>query len=470
MTTEKGDSNSVAFCLAISNKKVILGWTQFRRFNSSDFHAFFQAVLNKLEKDHPGVSFCFTGDNEGIYREGLDLLTTDKYKHHKYVPNPRYAPFLNPIEYVFNQLKLHMNGQQLKTPGDTLRSLQASMKTIQPENLDNYYKTAKAFLYKCLQSEDIHSWRIKIDEKTPCPNSVDQKWDIKHKMVYSTEKLCMNKGICRGTVDHPIKPSKQIIIVNGNKKSLFEEENEESISKKDDVLMDQIETNNNINNINTTTTSTTTQLTNNSLSFTNSNLNNNKHHNILNSIKGVNHKELFQSRLKANLENQKAMRRNAIQFQREHSLSLFNQQQTPPPPTTTTNITTNLISQLLDKLTHHKNTLLSNLKIDEQEADDDYRINFTIPDDMMKDLTKYFNEGLLNDKYQVIRRSTPSEEFSNCHLSVFENDEVYKLIDFNTESIVVLYQDGYNYNNIKIGVVFNHCVSPFDSTNDQLDD
>ncbi|KYR01135.1 RING zinc finger-containing protein [Tieghemostelium lacteum] len=255
--------------------------------------------------------------------------------------------------------------------------------------------------------------------------------------------------------------------------------------KEDDILMDQIDINNNINNININTISTI-QSTNNSSSITKSKLFNNKYKNILNSTRGVNHIELFQSRLKANLENQKAMRRNSLQVQRELSNSLLyqhqQQQQTPPTtPNTTSSTNTNHISQqldtksqvafLLDKLTHHKNTLLSNLKIDEQEADDDYRINFTIPDDMMNDLTKYFNGGLLNDKYKVIRRSTPSQEFSNCHLSVFENDEVYKLIDFNTESIVVLYQDGYSDNDIKIGVVFNHCVSPFDSNdNDQLDD
>ncbi|KYQ91107.1 SNF2-related domain-containing protein [Tieghemostelium lacteum] len=120
---------------------------------------------------------------------------------------------------------------------------------------------------------------------------------------------------------------------------------------------------------------------------------------------------------------------------------------------------------LLDNLTKQKDTLLSNLQIDQQDADDEYLINFTLPLEMKNSLIQLYHQGLLKDKYQVVRNSTPREEFSNCLLSVMVNDEVYKLIDFNHESIVVLYQEGADDNDIKIGVVFNHSIAPFDSIN-----
>jgi len=125
-----GKANSLALAV-ISGTRVILARTQFR---------------------HPTAQDCvdfFFGDNENVYQEMTKLFMLPKNRHHTLIPNPHYSPFLNAIEY----------------------------------------------LMKALQQEEIHPWRLKLnEEKAKIPTSEPlpkQKWDIKHRPIFSTERALL---------------------------------------------------------------------------------------------------------------------------------------------------------------------------------------------------------------------------------------------------------------------------------------
>ncbi|KYQ94156.1 hypothetical protein DLAC_04445 [Tieghemostelium lacteum] len=222
ISTDAQKVNSLAVCAAITGEKVLLVSTQFRRFNSEDFYQFMGRLLAKLKKEYPNESFTFVGDNESVYKQGMDLLMTQEHRHHSYIPNPRYSPFLNAIEFMFNQLKYHIAGLQHKLVGDLIISCQQAIKKIQPGNLLNYHETVHIYLLKCLQREEIHAWRTVLNEKARVPdNAPDQNWECFHRTIFSTERDCFTKYLVNGTPENPVKPGNQAMILNDKKIPLF---------------------------------------------------------------------------------------------------------------------------------------------------------------------------------------------------------------------------------------------------------
>eukprot|EP01132_Coremiostelium_polycephalum_P009946 gene9946-12196_t len=130
---------------------------------------------------------------------------------HCLVPNPRYSPFLNAIEYLFNQLK----------------------QDVQPRNLLNYHNIVSTYLLKCLQKEPIHVWRAKANtelnlmaKENENEKIKDYKYEIYHRVVYSTEIINFDKPLMKGGESNPVKPSKQVMIIHGKKVPLFDKDNE----------------------------------------------------------------------------------------------------------------------------------------------------------------------------------------------------------------------------------------------------
>ncbi len=70
--------------------------------------------------------------------KGLFLLPDNQ--RHTLIPNPRFSPFLNAIEYLFKQLKDEVSSQQHQCLGDLLAAVQKSFESVQPEHLLNYHK------------------------------------------------------------------------------------------------------------------------------------------------------------------------------------------------------------------------------------------------------------------------------------------------------------------------------------------
>lgn len=194
-------------------------------------------LLAKLKKEYPNESFTFVGDNESVYKQGMDLLMTQEHRHHSYIPNPRYSPFLNAIEFMFNQFKYHIAGLQHKLVGDLIISCQLAIKKIQPGNLLNYHETVHIYLLKCLQREEIHAWRTVLNEKERVPdNAPDQKWECFHRTIFSTERDCFTKSLVKGTPENPVKPGNQAMILNGKKIPLFKDEGQIQEVEVDQVV------------------------------------------------------------------------------------------------------------------------------------------------------------------------------------------------------------------------------------------
>lgn len=207
-----GKANSVGVCGAITGSEVLMARSQFKHWTSSDVIHFFEELLAKLDQKYP-EGFTFIGDNEGIYAEAMELFKNLKYHRHTVIPNPRYSPFLNAIEYFFNQLEHPVKRQQAKTLEALLESIQKSFEEIQPSHLLNYHKTVHAFLLQCLRKEPIHSWRIKLkDEKAKTTETVKQKWDVKHKTVFATEKETLVKPLIKDSTINPVKKNKAVMI------------------------------------------------------------------------------------------------------------------------------------------------------------------------------------------------------------------------------------------------------------------
>jgi transposase len=219
-----GKANSLAMWTAISGTQVIVVRTQFRHPSNEDCTMFFQEILDKLEKETPGKGYTFIGDNENIYRGMEDLLLKQKYHHHTLIPNPRYSPFLNAVEYLFNQIKNEIAGQQYKTVGDLLAGVQKAFEVVQPEHLLNYHKTVTHYLLKSLQGEEIHSWRVKLNEKSKAPEPTKQKWDVKHRAIFSTEKKFLDKPLAKDKENNQPRESWGTMIRNGQKEELYPKE------------------------------------------------------------------------------------------------------------------------------------------------------------------------------------------------------------------------------------------------------
>jgi transposase len=219
-----GKANSLAIWAAISGTKVALVRTQFQHINNEDVTLYFQELLDKLESESPRIGYTFFGDNENVYRGMEDLLSKPQYHHHTLIPNPRYSPFLNAIEYMFNQLKLDIAGQQYKTVGDLLAGVQRAFENVQPEHLLNYHKTVSYYIYKSLQGEEIHSWRTKLgNEKSKLPSSISpkQKWDVKHRTIFSTEIKSLDKPLAKDREENQPRQSWGTMIRNGKKEELY---------------------------------------------------------------------------------------------------------------------------------------------------------------------------------------------------------------------------------------------------------
>jgi transposase len=218
-----GKCNSVAVFAAISGSEVLLARSQLRHFTSTDSTQFFTELLQKLDATHPTKKFTFIGDNEGVYAQAMELFKDEKYKRHTVIPNPRYSPFLNAIEYLFSQLKHHVRGQQYKTLHELIESIQHAFELVNPAHLHNYHKTVGSYLLQCLRKEEIHAWKTKLgDEKDKSATDTKQKWDVKHRTVFTTEKEALNKPMVKDGTTNPPKPSKAAMIKNGQEVPIYD--------------------------------------------------------------------------------------------------------------------------------------------------------------------------------------------------------------------------------------------------------
>jgi transposase len=227
--SEGAKANSLSLCCAITGNKVLSAITQYRKFTAEDLVHFFHELLDKLERDYPKKGFTFIGDNEGIHKQVQDLFTQPRYAHHTYIPIPRYSPFLNAVEYLFNQLKLHTRGKEFATLGKLVDAVHHAFTYVHPEHLTNYYLTAKSYLTNSLNCEEIHSWQTKIepDLKKNVPeeeNNTSQKWDVRHRMLYKTEHLVWDKIITKSSVEHQPKPSTASMVICGKKRPIYSKE------------------------------------------------------------------------------------------------------------------------------------------------------------------------------------------------------------------------------------------------------
>ena len=66
-----------------------------------------------------------------------------------------YSPFLNPIEEVFNQLKLEVKRQTPNKHADLLKCIELSQMLVNEDNCQNYIRHSKSYFFSCLRKEQI---------------------------------------------------------------------------------------------------------------------------------------------------------------------------------------------------------------------------------------------------------------------------------------------------------------------------
>jgi len=227
-TTDKPDTykggkvNSVAVFAAMTGSEILMARSQLRHYTGDDAYCFFKELLQKLEVNYPKKPFTFIGDNEGIYEKAMSLFKEPQYHRHTVIPNPRYSPFLNAIEYLFNQLKANVRGQQYKTLREVIAATQRSFEWVQPAHLLNYHKTVQAYLLQCLRREPIHAWKKKLGEdKADTTEITKQRWDVKHRTVFATEKEALNKPMVKDNITNPPKASNAVMIKDGQEVAIY---------------------------------------------------------------------------------------------------------------------------------------------------------------------------------------------------------------------------------------------------------
>ena len=70
-------------------------------------YTFFERIINQLEVDRPGRTFCFTMDNLNVHHHPmlLDLITS---RGHRYLFRAPYWSVDGPIEYIFNTIHTNL--------------------------------------------------------------------------------------------------------------------------------------------------------------------------------------------------------------------------------------------------------------------------------------------------------------------------------------------------------------------------
>ena len=100
---------------------------------SSDLFIF-ERIINQLDIDHPGRSFCFTMDNLNIHHNQilLDLFTS---RGHRYLFGAPYWSVNRPMDYVVNAIYVFLlmdfrNIEDLDNVGDRLDTIIAQIRCI----------------------------------------------------------------------------------------------------------------------------------------------------------------------------------------------------------------------------------------------------------------------------------------------------------------------------------------------------
>ncbi|EFA82331.1 hypothetical protein PPL_04756 [Heterostelium album PN500] len=199
-TTRGGRAETIGVVCAVTGRKILMARSQFGHFTNDAFRYFFRTLLQKLDKEYPNQSFTFIGDNEGIYKDALSLLSTDKYKRHRSIPNPRFSPFLNSIEYLFNQLKANVRGGKYRTIGDL-----------------------------SLEKSPIHSWRVTLDNKVKALDPPERQWDYAHQTIFMASKERLDTPLAKDDDKNQPKESNNFMWENGQKVFIYKQ-NEEPTS------------------------------------------------------------------------------------------------------------------------------------------------------------------------------------------------------------------------------------------------
>ena len=68
---------------------------------------FFDRIMDQLEADHPGRSFCFTMDNLNIHHSKILLMRFEE-RGHRYLFRAPYWSVDGPMEYIFNSVHVFL--------------------------------------------------------------------------------------------------------------------------------------------------------------------------------------------------------------------------------------------------------------------------------------------------------------------------------------------------------------------------
>ena len=70
-------------------------------------YSFYERVMDQLDADHPGRSFCFTMDNLNIHHNQI-LLDRMEERGHRYLFRAPYWSVDGPMEYIFNTIHVYL--------------------------------------------------------------------------------------------------------------------------------------------------------------------------------------------------------------------------------------------------------------------------------------------------------------------------------------------------------------------------
>lgn len=114
-----------------------------RGVNGDDFHLFLMDVAKKLNR-YSVLIF----DNAKIHhsdrvKQALQILADQYQIFHLFLPS--YSPFLNPIEYAFNTIRLRVNSEKFFTFGELCGVVDRQTGVITKEQAHGYFQKSQSY-------------------------------------------------------------------------------------------------------------------------------------------------------------------------------------------------------------------------------------------------------------------------------------------------------------------------------------
>ena len=134
--------------------RIVQSLRERRGTTAEDFRSFLLDLLGKI----PSGSIIVMDNAKIHHAEILQTLLELIRNAHKseIVFLPPYSPFLNPIEYAFNDLKQSLKPLAIKNKGELIESIKEKIPLINNEKAKGYFQQVSKYYQQCLMGIAFH--------------------------------------------------------------------------------------------------------------------------------------------------------------------------------------------------------------------------------------------------------------------------------------------------------------------------